>query len=89
MALSLNVAGLALCRATLRTRAAARVMRPTVPPVPVMPVAATGVMAWRITALRAVAPLPGVRRRSTVLRRPGRRYRPRGRLGRPGIVAMR
>ena len=84
LAVSLNVAGLALCRAAILPRAAAaRVIRPTMPPVPVMPVvAAMGGMA--------LAARPGVRRWSTVLRRgPGRRTRARGRLRRSRIMVMR
>ncbi len=91
VAVPLDMAGLALSRATLLPRAAARVMRPTVPPVPVVRlVAAMGGMAVRVPPLGAVATLPGVRRRRTVLRRgAGRRTRARGRLLRPGIVVMR
>jgi len=88
---SLDTSGLALSRASLLARAAARVMRPTVPPIPVVPVIAPmGGVAVRVPPLGAVTTLPGVRRRRTVLTRgAGRRARARGRLLRPGIVVMR
>ncbi|HYS05907.1 MAG TPA: hypothetical protein VEW47_12010 [Candidatus Dormibacteraeota bacterium] len=88
---SLDTSGLALSRAPLLARAAARGIRPAVPPVPVVPVvAAMGGVAVRVPPLGAVTTLPGVRRRRTVLPGgAGRRARVRGRLLRPGIVAMR
>ena len=91
MRVPLDMACLALTRATLLPRATARVMRPPVPPVPVVPVvAAMDGIAVRVPPLGAVATLPRVRGRRTILRRgAGRRARARGRLLRPGIMMMR